>query len=277
MTDSPRSPHPEPDSRHAAKVFASPNHGERRQAGGPRLTAPDMLILHYTGMENEGEALQWLCNPVSQVSCHYFVFGNGHIVQLVPEARRAWHAGVSGWAGETDINSASIGIEIAHPGHKDSAAPDNPGPESLQPFTDIQLNATLQLCRDIVGRHSIQPGRVLAHSDIAPGRKRDPGELFPWRMFAEAGVGLWAEPAPVKDGRFLAPGEEGQPVSALQAMFAMFGYELAVTGVYDQRLFDVVTAFQRHWRTERIDGIADASTITTLRDLIRATEGERVG
>ncbi len=277
MTGISASSHPVPDSRHAAMVFASPNHGARRQGDGPRLSAPDMLILHYTGMEDEGEALQWLCNPVSQVSCHYFVFGNGHIVQLVPEARRAWHAGVSGWAGENDINSASIGIEIAHPGHKATGQDGEPLAGTLQPFNEQQINATLQLCRDIVGRHGIRPGRVLAHSDIAPGRKRDPGELFPWRIFAEAGVGLWVEPVPLRDGRFLSLGDEGQPVSALQAMLALFGYDIPVTGVYDQRLCNVVTAFQRHWRPARIDGIADASTITTLRDLIRAGEPEPVG
>jgi N-acetylmuramoyl-L-alanine amidase len=210
-------------------------------------------------MPDEGEALQWLCNPVAQVSCHYFVFGNGHVLQLVPEARRAWHAGVSGWGGVSDINSASIGIEIANPGH----------PGGLPDFPEAQVAAVSNLCRDICERLAVPPQRVLAHSDIAPGRKIDPGEKFPWRRLSEAGVGLWVEPAPIRDGRHFQRGEEGQPIQALQSMFALFGYELPITGVFDQRTQDVVEAFQRHWRPERVDGVADASTITTLRDLLR--------
>jgi N-acetylmuramoyl-L-alanine amidase len=250
-----------PDSRLAAKVFPSPNHGERKNEGGegPRFAAPDMLILHYTGMPDAGEALQWLCNPVAQVSCHYFVFENGHTLQLVPEARRAWHSGVSSWAGTRDINSASIGIEIANPGH----------PAGMPAYPDAQIAAVAALCADICTRLGIPPQRVLAHSDVAPGRKADPGETFPWRRLAEAGVGLWVEPAPIRDGRFFQLGEEGQPIQALQSMFAMFGYDLPITGVFDRRTKDVVEAFQRHWRPEKVDGVADASTITTLRDLMR--------
>lgn len=256
----------QPDSRFAAKIFPSPNHGARKQADGLRERGPDMLILHYTGMADAGAALQWLCNPVSQVSSHYFVFENGHILQLVPEARRAWHAGASHWAGETDVNSCSIGIEIANPGH----------PGGLPDYPEAQLAATLNLCRDICERWSILPQRVLAHSDIAPGRKIDPGENFPWRRLAEAGVGLWTEPAPIRGGRFLARGETGQPVEALQAMLAMFGYGCAVDGVFDEKLEATVAAFQRHWRQAKVDGVADASTITTLRDLLAATRGGRM-
>jgi len=254
-----------PDSRFAAKVFPSPNHGERKFRDGATGRRPDTLILHYTGMADAGEALQWLCNPASQVSSHYFVFENGHILQLVPEERRAWHAGASHWAGETDLNSASIGIEIAHPGH----------PAGLPDFPEAQIAATLNLCRDICERWQISPERVLAHSDIAPGRKIDPGEKFPWRRFAEGGVGLWIEPAPIKGGRFFARGDAGPPVEALQAMFAMLGYGVAVDGTYDERFEAVVAAFQRHWRPEKVDGVADGSTITTLRDLLALTQEAR--
>jgi N-acetylmuramoyl-L-alanine amidase len=260
MSTTPRqSKRPVPDSPVAAKVFPSPNHGERMAGDAPRASTPDMVILHYTGMRDTGEALNWLCNPVSQVSCHYFVFENGHTLQLVPEARRAWHAGVSAWHGDRDINSASIGIEIANPGH----------PGGLPDYPDAQITAVINLCRDITARLAIPAHRVLAHSDVAPGRKLDPGEKFPWRRLAEAGVGLWVEPAPIRDGRFFQRGEEGQPVQALQSMFALFGYALPVTGVFDQRMQDVVEAFQRHWRPMRVDGVADASTITTLHDLLR--------
>lgn len=247
-----------PDSALAAKVFASPNHGPRKHADGREARNPDMLIVHYTGMPEAGQALQWLCNPVSNVSSHYFVFENGHILQLVPENRRAWHAGLSSWHGETDINSCSIGIEIANPGH----------PGGMPAYPDVQMAATMALCRDICERWHIPPERVLAHSDVAPGRKIDPGESFPWAQLAEADLGLWVRPAPIRSGRFFGRGDSGAPVEALQAMFAMFGYGVPVTGDFCDRTEAVVAAFQRHWRQERVDGVADASTITTLRDLI---------
>lgn len=256
-----------PDSRFAAKVFASPNHGPRRHRDGSEGRRPDMLILHYTGMPEEGQALQWLCNPVSSVSAHYFVFENGHVLQLVPEARRAWHAGVSHWQGEEDINSCSIGIEIANVGH----------PGGLPPYPDVQIGAVLNLCRDICERWSIPSARVLGHSDVAPGRKIDPGEIFPWRRLSEGGVGAWVEPAPIAGGRFFQRGESGPPIEALQAMFGMLGYGVPVNGVFCERTETVVAAFQRHWRPARVDGVADASTITTLRDLIAGTAVPAVG
>ena len=217
-----------------------------------------MVILHYTGMPIEGEALQWLCNPMSQVSAHYFVFGDGRVLQLVPEGRRAWHAGVSSWDGEADINSCSIGIEIANPGH----------PGGLPPFPDAQIEGVAALARDIVTRWRIPAARVLGHSDVAPGRKLDPGEAFPWQRLHAAGVGHWVPPASIQDGRFFARGDQGMPIEALQAMLGMYGYGLKITGVFDESTEKVVAAFQRHFRPERVDGVADASTITTLRDLI---------
>ena len=247
-----------PDSALAAKVFASPHHGPRKHPDGGEDREPDMLILHYTGMPDAGQALQWLCNPISNVSAHYFVFENGHILQLVPESRRAWHAGISSWHGDTDINSCSIGIEIANPGH----------PGGLPAYPAEQMTATIALCRDICGRWRIPPERVLAHSDVAPGRKVDPGENFSWSQLGKAALGLWVKPAPIKSGRFFERGDNGAPVEALQAMFAMFGYAVPVTGDFCDGTKAVVAAFQRHWRQERVDGVADASTITTLRDLI---------
>ncbi len=248
---------PRPDSPIAAKVFASPNHGERK--GGQR---PNSIILHYTGMATGAEALARLCNPITEVSCHYFVWEDGHVLQLVPEARRAWHAGAAVWRGQSDMNSASIGIEIVHPGHDDREG------AVFAPFPEAQIEAVIQLCRDICARYSISPDQILAHSDIAPARKRDPGEAFPWERLHREGIGHWVAPAPIGGGRFFALGDEGQPVQALQAMLGMYGYGLAITGVYDVATQQVVTAFQRHFRPARVDGIADASTITTLRDLL---------
>ncbi|GHE46832.1 N-acetylmuramoyl-L-alanine amidase [Camelimonas fluminis] len=251
----------EPDSPVAARVFPSPNHGERTGGQAPRL-----LILHYTGMPDAGEALQRLCNPVAEVSAHYFVFENGHVVQMVPEARRAWHAGASFWNGVTDVNSASIGVEIANAGH----------PGGLPPYPDAQIAAVTRLAQDIIQRWSILPGNVLAHSDVAPLRKEDPGELFPWERLAQAGVGHWVRPAPVSGGRFLSPGESGPPVEALQAMLALYGYGVDMNGDYDASTEAAVRAFQRHFRPELVDGVADASTITTLRDLIASRQGPLV-
>jgi N-acetyl-anhydromuramyl-L-alanine amidase AmpD len=239
----------------AASVQPSPNHGER--AGG---RGPDTIILHYTGMPGADQALNWLCNPDSQVSSHYFVHEDGRVIQLVPETRRAWHAGKSAWAGETDINSCSIGIEIANPGH----------PGGLPPFAQAQMDAVIQLCRDCGRRWSIAPERVLGHSDVAPIRKVDPGENFAWHILYEAGVGHWVEPGPISGGRFFQMGESGQPVEALQSMLSLYGYDLEITGDFCERTKGVVEAFQRHFRPALVDGIADASTIDTLHRLLKA-------
>lgn len=236
-----------------ARVEPSPNHGERKDC-----EAPDMIILHYTGMADHGQALSWLKNIQSEVSSHYFVWPDGRIVQLVPESRRAWHAGKSSWQGEADINSRSIGIEIANSGH----------PGGLPEFPAEQIEAVVQLCRDCITRWQIRPERVLAHSDVAPRRKVDPGERFPWPALHGAGVGHWVLPAPIRSGRFFQKGESGQPIEALQGMLALYGYGLEITGEFCEKTEGVVEAFQRHFRPECVDGIADMSTIETLHRLL---------
>jgi N-acetylmuramoyl-L-alanine amidase len=261
-----------PDSPLAAGAVASPNHGERIGCA-----CADMIVLHYTGLpageaeaawrrDPGGEALKWLCDARTQVSAHYLVLEEGTILQLVPEARRAWHAGLSSWLGESDVNSLSIGVEIVNPGHA----------AGLPDFPAAQIDAVIALCRDVAQRRRVPSARVLAHSDVAPGRKVDPGERFPWGELARAGVGHFVEPAPIAAGPALRPGDEGQPVRALQAMFALYGYGAPLTGVYDKTTQDVVAAFQRHFRPARIDGIADPSTVTTLRDLIGALSSQSV-
>lgn len=247
-----------PDSPHAVKVVPSPNHGPRK--GGRK---PDILLLHYTGMVDGPSALQRLTNPLAEVSSHYLVWEDGRIFQLVAESARAWHAGVGSWGGETDVNTASVGIEIVNPGHA-LGYPD---------FPPVQVEAVRRLCADIAGRWQIPRARVLAHSDTAPGRKQDPGEKFPWDELARHGVGHWVEPAPIVEGPRYGPGDEGQPVRALQAMFGVYGYGLPLSGVFDERTQAVVTAFQRHFRPQRVDGIADTSTMVTLRNLLRALPG----
>jgi N-acetylmuramoyl-L-alanine amidase len=236
-----------------AEVRPSPNFGARR---GP--SAPDTLILHYTGMATGRAAEDWLCDPGSEVSSHYLVHEDGRIVQMVREADRAWHAGKSFWHGVTDINSCSVGIEIVNPGHV----------LGYSAFPRRQVEAVIALSAGICERHGIRPERVLAHSDVAPGRKIDPGEKFPWRRLAEAGVGRFVPASPIRQGAALAEGDAGGAVEELQTLLSLYGYGIDITAVFDDRTRVVVEAFQRHFRPRRVDGIADGSTLRTLRRLV---------
>ena len=246
----------EPDTFMVSEVVTSPNFNER--VGGP----PDLILLHYTGMQTGDAALSRLTSDESKVSSHYVVFEDGRIVQCVAEDKRAWHAGVSHWAGETDVNSRSIGIEIVNPGHE-FGYPD---------FPLRQIAAVIALCKSIMARRgAFDPERVLAHSDVAPSRKQDPGEKFPWELLSESGVGHWVRAAPLNvPGPTLAPGDDGEQIMRLQRMLRGYGYGIEETGVYDETTRDVVTAFQRHFRQAKVDGIADPSTLLTLRALIDA-------
>ncbi|HEY4983194.1 MAG TPA: N-acetylmuramoyl-L-alanine amidase [Pseudolabrys sp.] len=244
-----------PDSFIVADVVPSPNQDERKD-GRP----PDMILLHYTGMPTGEAALQRLITAASKVSAHYVVFEDGRIVQCVSEGLRAWHAGVSSWAGETDINSRSIGIEIVNPGHE----------FGYRNFPLRQIAAVISLCKTIITRRGpIAADRILAHSDVAPARKQDPGEKFPWELLSESGIGHWVRAAPLNlDGVTLKPGDRGDQVARLQRTLRTYGYGIEETGSYDDATRDVVTAFQRHFRPARVDGIADPSTLLTLRALI---------
>jgi N-acetylmuramoyl-L-alanine amidase len=239
----------------------SPNHDSRGEP--PHMRPIDMLVLHYTGMQSAAAALDRLCDPAAQVSAHYVVEEDGTLWRLVPEARRAFHAGVSCWHGESSLNHVSIGVEIVNPGHGPSPAGDDP-----PPFPAPQIEGVIALLRDIGARHAIAPARILAHSDVAPARKIDPGEKFPWEALWRAGIGHWAPPAPIGEGASYRRGQEGPPIRALQALLSLYGYGVALTGVYDGQTQAVVAAFQRHFRPERVDGEADASTLATLRALI---------
>ena len=233
----------------------SPNHGERVN-GGPI----DMIVLHYTGMPEAERALRWLCDPESAVSCHYFIFDDGRVAQLVDEDRRAWHAGTSFWAGETDINSRSIGIEISNPGHE----------FGYVPFPDTQIDAVIALCRGILTRHNIPPARILAHSDIAPLRKADPGELFPWDRLHADGVGMWIPPEPIGKGPVLQIGDHGSEVERFKERLTACGYGVEPGPDFTAQTAAVVTAFQRHFRPAQVDGVADLSTVATLDKLVAA-------
>ena len=238
-----------------AEVCVSPNFGARRDD-----MQPNCLILHYTGMESGVAAQNWLCATESEVSSHYLVHEDGRVVQMVRESDRAWHAGAGTWKGRSDVNSFSIGIEIV-----------NCGPLANFPeFPDVQIDAVAALACDICARHAISPECVLAHSDVAPGRKIDPGERFPWARLHEMGVGHHVAPSPIQGGRFLAPGDRGEPVEALQSMLSLYGYDLEINGLFADQTRIVVEAFQRHFRPAKVDGVADRSTIETLHRLLSA-------
>ncbi len=217
----------------------SPNHGPR-----PPGVAIDMLILHYTGMRTAGEAIERLCSADTQVSAHYLVDEDGTVLRLVPEERRAWHAGTSFWAGRRDINSASIGIELVNPGHE----------FGYRPFPEPQMAALEPLARDILARHPIPARHVLGHSDVAPRRKADPGELFDWQRLARAGIGLWPE----------ADAAPAAGIGEAQRLLAAIGYETALSGALDEETRAAVTAFQRHFRPARCDGALDGETLARI-------------
>ncbi len=266
----------------------SPNFNER--AGG----AVDMLVLHYTGMISREHAMARMCDPQSRVSAHYLVDETGRAYQLVDEAHRAWHAGVSFWAGERDINSRSIGIELVNPGHD----------LGYRNFPLLQMRALAQLCLQILARHAIPAKRVLGHSDVAPGRKRDPGEKFDWAWLAGQGIGIWPvapenklpslnlnstppQTPPHQRGGALPPdsaplphpGGEGRGgghsndsgyanILQLQRDLGRFGYDIPQTGIYGTRTRAVITAFQRHFLPDRVHGVADAHMLALLKQLL---------
>jgi N-acetylmuramoyl-L-alanine amidase len=205
----------------------SPNYGHRAEN-----TPIDMLVLHYTGMRDAAAALERLCDTNAKVSAHYCIDEDGTVVRLVDEEHRAWHAGVSYWRGDTDINSRSVGIELVNPGHE----------YGYHPFPEAQMAALIALSTDILARHPIPPRNVVAHSDIAPARKQDPGELFDWPRLARTGIGLWPEAGDIDNADAGA--------ADFDAMLTDYGYDPDAEGV--------VAAFQRHFRPARIDGVLDA-------------------
>jgi N-acetylmuramoyl-L-alanine amidase len=223
-----------------------------------RKAPPSMIVLHYTGMQTGEAALERLRDPEAKVSSHYLVEEDGRIFSLVPEERRAWHAGVSFWNGERDVNGASIGIEIVNPGHE----------FGYRPFPDAQIASVIELVGDIRTRWIVEDGMIVGHSDVAPERKDDPGELFPWRRLAEAGHGLWVD-VPPAPGPALSQGDKGPGVFALQAGFTRLGYDCAPSGEFEPRTAAVVRAFQRHWRPDLVDGVADGDTRARLIALLR--------
>lgn len=226
-----------------------------------RVAPPDMIVLHYTGMRTGEEAVARLRDPAAKVSAHYVVEEDGRVFRLVPEERRAWHAGRAFWAGVTDINAASIGVEIVNPGHE----------FGYRPFPEPQIVSVLTLLTELRERWTVPDGRILGHSDVAPDRKEDPGELFPWKRLAEAGHGVWAEPN-AAPGPPLTVGDIGPGVLAMQGALRRLGYDAKPTGTFAPEDAVIVTAFQRHWRQTRVDGVADGETRARLVAVLRAAQ-----
>ncbi len=235
----------------ARQDFQSPNFGSR---GGAPIS---MLVMHYTGMQSGKAALDRLCDAAAQVSAHYVVEEDGAVYSLVSESDCAWHAGVSAWRGNQGVNKISIGIEIVNPGHE----------WGYRPFPDIQMEAVAELSADILSRNSIPMRNVVAHSDIAPVRKEDPGELFNWQWLASQGVGLWPE---VGDQ---GTGDRDQELQEIQEKLAYYGYEVPVNGVWDEYTKKVVMAFQRHFRPNNISGEWDVECASRLESLILLASG----
>lgn len=235
----------------------SPNFDAR-----PRGRRPDMIVFHYTGMRTPAESLARLCDPAARVSAHYFIDEAGAVAALVPEDMRAWHAGKSFWKGEADINGCSIGIELQNPGHE----------FGYRGFPDAQIASLMTLCRAIRARFPIPDARILGHSDVAPERKQDPGELFPWNRLAAAGIGLWPD-SNLNAAAFAAvsAASPADAIKALQERLGRFGYPVAASGAYDLPTQKAVMAFKRHWVPERLDDRADAGTVAILENLLEKT------
>jgi N-acetylmuramoyl-L-alanine amidase len=259
----------------------SPNFDER--------TRPiRFIVLHYTGMQSADGALRVLSDPLpqreaylneippnplmvdgrpadrvlvpapmSKVSSHYLAYEDGRMLQLVDESKRAWHAGRGFWDGETDGNSCSVGIEIANGGH-DFGLPE---------FPEAQIQSVMILVADIMKRHGLSPHHVIGHSDWAPARKPDPGEKFPWKRLAEAGLSIWPAPGP-EDGDqrvlFDTLGSMDSGIAAIQTGLGTIGYGVEVNGTYDATLKDIIRAFQRRFRQSKADGIIDVETVALI-------------
>jgi len=227
--------------------YPSPNYGCR-----PQGVSPDLIVLHYTNMLSAKEALDRLCDGELQVSAHFLISKKGTIYELVDPANRAWHAGAGSWQGDNDVNSRSIGIELDNPGHA----------FGLEPFPAAQIASLIELLGDLTKAYAIPPHRIVGHSDIAPLRKQDPGELFPWAELAAHGFGIW--PAAVDTPHVMS-------IPEIQNALSDIGYFCPSTGVWDKHTQQVCLAFQRHFVPETLTGDACDLTCRKLRGYGRLT------
>lgn len=222
-----------------------------------RGEAVSMIVLHYTGMPSTDASLGRLCNSMSQVSCHYLVGETGNVFRLVNEDRRAWHAGEAHWRGETDINARSIGIELQNPGHQGG----------YKNFADPQIHMLIDMLRDILSRYDIPARNIVGHAEIAPMRKDDPGERFPWQRLAESDIGLW-HGLSTNAGGASVDWSDIAAVTELQEKLIALGFDLVPYGTYSTETEAAVKAFQRHWQQGHASGMADQQTVAILDALL---------
>ncbi len=230
----------------------SPNWDER-----PEGRQIDTVVLHYTGMQTGEEALARMCNPEAKVSAHYMIEEDGRLFCLVPEEKRAWHAGFSHWQGRDNINHNSIGIELVNTGHE----------FGYVPFPDAQISVLLELLKAIHERHEIPSLGYIGHSDIAPDRKTDPGELFPWGRLSEHGFGVWSNIDGSNTEILYEKGDSGPEIVSINKQLGMVGYDCSNSLIYDANLERVLLAFQRHWRPQWVTGCYDRGTALILEDI----------
>jgi N-acetylmuramoyl-L-alanine amidase len=229
-----------------------------------RTARVDTLVIHYTDMLSASEAIERLCDPEAKVSAHYLISKEGDVFRLVPEDKTAYHAGVSHWRGRASLNQSSIGIELDNLGHTN-------GPEA---FSEVQMQSLFTLIASIRSRHEIPDCNIVAHSDIAPDRKKDPGELFPWDLLHAEGHGIWEkiskEPLIKEDVSFeiIAP-IEGEDFFIVQKDLLQIGYKVRLTGEMDLETAQALTAFQRHFLPLNVTGILDSETLKRLEKISR--------
>ncbi len=243
------------------KDIPSPNFNDR-----PDKIDVNMLVMHYTGMLSCNQALQRLCDSNAKVSSHYLIDEDGTIIQLVSEDKQAWHAGVSCWQGKAALNENSIGIEIVNPGHE----------FGYREFPAKQMEAVLELSLDIISRHKkILPQNIVGHSDIAPTRKKDPGELFDWKYLAKNGVGIFPdlEGKKIKSPTrvVVSPDDKGDDVANLQKKLSQYGYFLKIDGYFGEKTESTVLAFKRHFIQDSINAfwtLKDQAILDNLLSLV---------
>ena len=238
------------------ETFSSPNFGDRVNS------KIDMLVLHYTAMDDAKSAIERLCYLKTQVSSHYVISKQGEIYRLVDETKRAWHAGQSYWRGVTDVNSHSIGIELDNSGLDDAG--------EFVPYLEPQMEALIWLSKDILTRHEIPAQNIVGHSDVAYMRKQDPGNKFPWQRFAEQGIGVWPNPVGAQTNACSAigPASAIADVEAFRAKLHSYGYAVSVQGAYDNDLRGAIIAFQRHFDPGHVTGTADGRLQAVLDDIL---------
>lgn len=244
-------------------IHQSPNFNDR-----PGNVQVSLLVFHYTGMETAEAALERMCDSDAQVSAHYMIDEDGTMYSLVPENKRAWHAGISCWHGRAALNDVSIGIELVNPGHE----------FGYRPFPQAQMDVLKDLSHDLIERYHIHPVNVVGHSDIAPRRKQDPGELFDWQNFAKAGIGVWPDVPKVKKPEeiLLHETDEGSKVMWLQHRLSEYGYHIREDGFYGKKTAYIVEGFKRHFVPEQVSGkwdrLADARLQVLFEWIVREKE-----